>query len=146
MPKSVTGPRGQRSRDHEGRASHSRDHRRLRYHLPCISSQGLVEVRNSAGILIWATKVQTNADSVYLSPDIQALSDGSSGVVERRNGAPVQLPVGFHVEGWLDPNTVVGRVWQPNSLDRGNLSWISLGDSGTIHDLGFKGDFVATLA
>ena len=114
--------------------------------IPCISSQGLVEVRNSAGLAIWATKVQTNADSIYLSPDIQALSDGSSGVVELRSGASVGLPVGFHVEGWLAPNTAVGRVWQPNGLDRGNLSWISLGDPGTIHDLGFKGDFVATLA
>ena len=114
--------------------------------IPCISSQGLVEVRNSAGLLIWATNVQTNADSVYLSADIQALSDGSSGAVEVRSGASVQLPVGFHVEGWLAPNTAVGRVWQPDGLDRGNLSWISLGDPGTIHDLGIKGDFVATLA
>jgi len=114
--------------------------------IPCISNQGLVEVRNSAGLLIWAANVETNADSVYLSPDIQALSDGSSGLVAMRNGASVRLPVGFRVEGWLAPNTVVGRVWQPDGLGAGNLSWISLGDPGTIHDLGFKGDFVATLA
>jgi hypothetical protein len=114
--------------------------------IPCISSQGLVEVHNSDGFLMWATKVQTNADSIYLSPDVHALSDGSSGVVEMRNGASVQLPVGFHVEGWLDSNTLVGKVWQPNGLDRGNLSWISLADPGTIRDLGFKGDFVGTLA
>ncbi len=114
--------------------------------IPCISSQGLVEVRNSAGLVIWATKVQTNADSISLSPDLQALSDGSSGTVETRNGASVQLPVGFRVEGWLNGNTLVGRVWQPNGIEGGNLSWISLGDPGTVHDLGFKGDFVAPLA
>lgn len=45
------------------------------------------------------------------------------------------------LEGWLDSNTVVGR-----SSGDGNLSWISLGDPAKVHDLGFKGDFVATLA
>jgi hypothetical protein len=114
-------------------------------YIPCISSQGLVEVRSSAGLLIWGTNVLTNADSSYLSPDMQALSDGSSTVLELRGGTSVQLPSGFHVEGWLDSNRIVGRVWPPNGIDVGNLSWISLGDPGTVHDLGFKGDFVARL-
>jgi hypothetical protein len=49
------------------------------------------------------------------------------------------------VEGWLDKNTVVGRVQQQNG-ESGNLLWINLSHPSTIHDLGFKGDFVATLA
>lgn len=113
--------------------------------IPCITTQGLVEVRDSNGDVIWATQVQTNADSVYLSPDGQAISDGFSGVVETRAGPSVQLPQGFQVEGFLDPNTVVGRVRQ-QSGSQGNLAWVSLGDPSTVHDLGFKGDFVATVA
>ena len=111
--------------------------------IPCITAQGLVELRDSTGAVIWTTQVQTNADSIYLSPDANAVSDGSSGAVELRTGASVQLPVGFLVEGWLDNSTVVGRVLQGNSA--GNLSWINLGGPTTVHDLGVKGDFVATL-
>jgi hypothetical protein len=54
------------------------------------------------------------------------------------------MPEGFKLQGWLDANTVVGRVQQQNG-DEGNLLWISLADPTRIHDLGFKGDFVSTL-
>jgi hypothetical protein len=56
------------------------------------------------------------------------------------------MPAGFNVEGWLDDNTVVGRQFIGNTADQGNLSWISLSTPSAIHDLGFKGDFVGTLA
>jgi len=61
--------------------------------------------------------------------------------VQMHSGGLVNLPQMFLAEGWLDSNTVIGR-----SGGDGNLSWISLGDPTNVHDLGFKGDFVATIA
>jgi hypothetical protein len=113
--------------------------------IPCISSNELVSVRNAAGNLIWTTHVPgVNARSIYLSADGQAISDGQR--VESHAGGALQMPQGFRVEGWLDSNTVIGTVTPPGGGGEGNLSWISLGDPTTVHDLGFKGDFVATLA
>jgi hypothetical protein len=107
--------------------------------IPCISSGGAVTVRDSTGKLIWATHVDGfSASSLVISPDGQAISDGLH--VETRAAGMVPMPPGFGVEGWLDKNTVVGR-----SGGNGNLSWISLGDPTRVHNLGFKGDFVATL-
>ncbi len=54
------------------------------------------------------------------------------------------MPNGFRVEGWLDKNTVVGRM-VIDDANEGNLVWVSLDDPTSVHDLGFKGDFVATL-
>jgi hypothetical protein len=108
--------------------------------IPCISSDHVVSVRDSLGAILWTTHVAgLMATSLYLSPDGQAISDGTQ--VETRTGGLVPMPQGFRVQGWLDGNTVAG-----SSSGDGNLSWISLGDPTQVHDLGFKGDFVATLS
>jgi hypothetical protein len=57
----------------------------------------------------------------------------------------VPMPPGFRLQGWLDTNIVVGRVQQPNG-DEGDLLWIDLDKPTIVHDLGFKGDFIAALA
>ncbi len=125
--------------------------------IPCISSKEVVSVRDTTGKLIWTTHVAgVNAVSLYLSPDGQAISNGQqvssdggatwSMVVETHSRGAVQMPQGFRVEGWLDSNTVIGAVTPPGGGGEGNLSWVSLDDPSTVHDLGFKGDFVATLA
>ena len=125
--------------------------------IPCISSKGVVSVRDTTGKVIWTTRVAGfNAVSLFLSPDGQAISDGQQAssdggatwymVVETHARGAIQMPKGFRIEGWLDSNTVIGGVTPPGSGDEGNLSWVSLDDPRTVHDLGFKGDFVATLS
>ena len=121
--------------------------------IPCVSSTGVgaVSVRDTTGKILWTTHASgSDPLSLYLSPDGQAISEGEQNSsdlttwwtpIEMHSGATVQLPKMFVVEGWLDSNTVVGR-----SYGDGDLSWISLGDPTKVHDLGFKGDFVATLA
>lgn len=112
--------------------------------IACTSGQYLVTVRDSFGNTLWTTHVDGfNALGLYLSRAGQAISDGTK--VETRNGGLVTVAQGFQVEGWLDNNTVVGRMPIGNGVDRGNLSWISVSDPGNIHDLGFKGDFVGTI-
>jgi hypothetical protein len=125
--------------------------------IPCISSKGVVSVRDTTGKVIWTTQVAGfNAASLFLSPDGQAISDGQQAssdggatwymVVEAQARGAIQMPKEFRIEGWLDSNTVIGAVTPPGSGDEGNLSWVSLDDPSTVHDLGFRGDFVATLS
>jgi hypothetical protein len=125
--------------------------------IPCISGKGVVSVRDTRGKVIWTTRVAGfNAVSLFLSPDGQAISDGQQAssdggatwymVVETHARGAIQMPKGFRIEGWLDSNTVIGGVTPPGSGDEGNLSWVTLDDPSTVHDLGFKGDFVATLS
>jgi hypothetical protein len=125
--------------------------------IPCISSKGVVSVRDTTGKVIWTTQVAGfNAVSLFLSPDGQAISDGQQAssdggatwymVVDTHARGAIQMPKGFRIEGWLDSNTVIGAVTPPGSGNEGNLAWVSLEDPSTVHDLGFKGDFVATLA
>jgi hypothetical protein len=121
--------------------------------IPCVSSTGVgvVSVRDTTGKVLWVTHASGfDLTSVHISPDGEAISDGNevstdgvtwSMAIEMHSGRSVELPKMFFVEGWLDSNTVVGR-----SGGDGDLSWISLGDPIKVHDLGFKGDFVATLA
>ena len=112
--------------------------------IPCTSGLGRVTVRDQGGKIVWTTHVDGGyAPRLFISPDGQAISDDAQ--VEKRIGGMVPMPSGFRVEGWLDKNTVVGRVQQQNG-ESGNLLWISLSHPSAIHDLGFKGDFVATLA
>jgi hypothetical protein len=125
--------------------------------IPCISSKEVVSVRDTTGNILWTTHVAGfSAVSLCLSPNGQAISDrqqaSSSGgatwymVVETQSGRIVHLPNGFRMEGWLDNNTVIGAITAPGSGDEGDLSWVSLDEPTTAHDLGFKGDFVGTLA
>ena len=58
----------------------------------------------------------------------------------------VQLPNRFRIEGWLDNNTVIGAITPPGGSEERNLSWVSLDDPTATHNLGFKGNFVGTLA
>jgi len=110
--------------------------------IPCISGQA-VTVRDQGGSVIWSAHVDGfSALSLYLAPDGQAISDGLR--VETRNAGMVAMPKNFLVEGWLDNNTVVGRPIV-DDVNTGNLAWISLSDPTTVHDLGFKGDFVSTV-
>lgn len=110
--------------------------------IPCISGQS-VSVRDQGGTVIWTTHVDSfSALSLYLAPDGEAISDGIH--VETHLGGMVAMPKGFLVEGWLDKDTVVGRL-VIDDANEGNLAWVSLGDPTRVHDLGFKGDFVSTL-
>jgi hypothetical protein len=113
--------------------------------IPCTSATtSLVTVRDQAGKVVWTTHVDgSTAWYVRISPDGHAILNDSQ--VETLAHGMVPMPSGFRVQGWLDTNTVVGRVQQQNG-DEGDLLWISLSNPSTLHDLGFKGDFVATLA
>lgn len=117
--------------------------------IACISTGNVVSVRDSTGTTVWKTHVDGfNATWLNVSPDGQSIADNHH--VETRLGGMVTMPQGFRVEGWLDNGTVVGRITpDPNTIggpNEGNLLWISLDHPAVIHDLGFKGDFVATLA
>jgi hypothetical protein len=117
--------------------------------IPCISGQ-VVTVRDQNGTVIWTTHVDAfSAASLFVSPDGQAISDGNK--VERRVGGMVALPVRasgppseFRVEGWLDNHTIVGRI-VIDDVSEGDIAWIDINYPTVVHDLGFKGDFVATL-
>jgi hypothetical protein len=117
--------------------------------IPCISGQ-VVTVRDQSGTIIWTTHVDAfSASHLFVSPDGQAISDGNK--VERRVGGMVALPVRasgppseFRVEGWLDNHTIAGRI-VIDDVSEGDLAWIDINYPTVVHDLGFKGDFVATL-
>jgi hypothetical protein len=118
--------------------------------IPCINGQS-VTIRDEIGTVVWVTHVDSfSGSSLFISPDGQAISDGYH--VEQRVGgmvglgpqpAPNHFP-GFRVEGWLDSTTVVGRI-VIDDANEGNLGWVNLSHPSVTHDLGFKGDFVATL-
>jgi hypothetical protein len=118
--------------------------------IPCIDGQS-VTVRDQSGTVMWVTHVDSfSAAYLFVSPDGQAISDGNK--VERRVGGMVALPVRasgppseFRTEGWLDNHTVVGRI-VIDDVSEGDLAWININQPSAVHDLGFKGDFVATLA
>jgi hypothetical protein len=111
--------------------------------IPCESAKGPVSVRDSMGKLLWATHVDGfRADWLHLSPNGEAITDGVK--VETRTGGMVAMPRGFHVQGWLDNSTVVGRP-AIDDAHEGNLAWISLGNPSAPHDLGLNADFVAPL-
>lgn len=106
--------------------------------IACISAQGALSVRNSAGEILWTSQIQIfSAQQLYLSPDGRGVADDRQ--IETRSAGLIQTS-GIQIEGWLDNNNVVARI------GNGDLGWLSLGDPGTIHDFGFKGDFVGTLA
>jgi len=111
--------------------------------IPCsVGTSNTVTVRDFGGAAVWATQVQVFAAwNVHLSPDAQAiLSDRQ---VETKARGMVQMPSDFGTQGWLDAQTMFGRVQY--LTNQGNLSWVGLGDPATVHDLGFQGDFVAAI-
>jgi hypothetical protein len=113
--------------------------------IPCLTAtSGAVTVRNATGNVVWLTHIDGFAAwSLHVSGDGQAISNDSQ--VETHTNGMVPMPPGFRLQGWLDTNIVVGRVQQPNG-DEGDLLWIGLDKPTIVHDLGFKGDFIATLA
>jgi hypothetical protein len=114
------------------------------------SSGRVVTVRDQTGPVLWTTHIDAfSAAYLFVSPDGQAISDGFH--VERHVGGMVALPVRasgppneFRIEGWLDDHTVVGRI-VIDDVSEGDLAWIDINHPTVMHDLGFKGDFVATL-
>lgn len=112
--------------------------------IPCTSGQYAVTIRDFSGRVLWSSQIEgVNALQLHLSPDGQAIADDFQ--VETRAYGLITMPSGFQVQGWLDNGTVIGRKYIGNGPDQGDLSWISLSDSSTIHDLGFKGDFVGAM-
>jgi hypothetical protein len=111
--------------------------------IPCsVGTSNTFTVRDSGGAAVWATHVQVFAAwDVHLSPDAQAILWDRQ--VETRAGGMVEMPSDFGSQGWLDAQTVLGRVQY--KADQGNLSWVGLDDPTQIHDLGFQGDFVAAI-
>jgi hypothetical protein len=111
--------------------------------IACTTSQGVLTVRDFSGHVLWTSQLEGfNIAGVQLSPDGQSISDGVT--VEVHNQGVIAMPRGFNVEGWLDNGTLIGRTIDSVG-NLGDLSWVSLSDPGTLHDLGFKGDFVANL-
>jgi hypothetical protein len=111
--------------------------------IPCsIVTSNNVTVRDLGGAVVWATHVDGSiAWDVRLSPGAQAiLSDRQ---VETKAGGIVPMASNFGTQGWLDGQTVLGRVQYTTT--QGNLSWVGLSDPTTIHDLGFQGTFVAAI-
>jgi hypothetical protein len=115
--------------------------------IPCTVRGLPLTVRDTQGDILWTAQAAQgyNALGQYVAPDGQAISDGD--VVETRTGGAVQMPQGFRVEGWMSSTVVVGRVAIATSTtgELGDLTWVSLTDPGTLHDLGIKADFVGTL-
>jgi hypothetical protein len=104
---------------------------------PCDSSTGTVTVRSSGGQILSTPGVDGfAAKALKLAPAGDAITDGRHAATAT---GLVTLPEGFVAQGWLDSRTVVGR-----QLD-GNLSFIRLDSPKTVHDLGFRGDFVGTV-
>jgi len=103
----------------------------------CITSNGTVTIRSYTGQVLSKPAVDGfNAKALKLAPAGDAITDGRHAATAT---GVVTLPQGFVAQGWLDSRTVVGR--QPD----GNLSYIRLDSPATMHDLGFRGDFVGTL-
>lgn len=111
--------------------------------IPCsIGTSNTVTVRDLGGAVVWATHVDgSTAWDVHLSPSAQAVLNARQ--VETKAGGMVGTPSHFETQGWLDAQTVLGRVQYTTT--QGNLSWVGLSDPTTVHDLGFQGDFVAAI-
>jgi hypothetical protein len=96
-----------------------------------------VSVRDSGGQVVWQPSVQGfNALQLSLAPDASAITDGH--YVATRTQSFV-VPNGFQAQGWLDVQTLVGR------LDSGELAYIRVDSPTVVHDFGFKGSFVGAL-
>jgi len=109
--------------------------------VPCISTatggRQFVSVRDSTGRVLWTPAVDSfNARGLRLTPDGSAIAMDVHAATRTQR---FTLPDGFHAEGWLDGQTVVGRQ------SGGDLSYIRLESPTVVHDLGFTGDFVGML-
>jgi hypothetical protein len=111
--------------------------------IPCtVGTSNTMTVRDLAGALVWTTHVDGSfAWGVHLSPDAQSILNDRQ--VETRAGGMVQMPSSFGTQGWLDIQTVLGRMQLTDT--QGNLAWVGLSDPATIHDLGFQGDFIGAI-
>jgi hypothetical protein len=111
--------------------------------IPCsVATSNNLTVRDLDGALVWETQVDGfTAWNVHLSPGAQAILNGRQ--VQTRAGGMVQMAASFGTQGWLNEQTVVGRMQYDSS--QGNLSWVDLADPATVHDLGFQGDFVGAI-
>ena len=108
--------------------------------VPCVvgPTGSAVSVRDSSGRVVWQPPVDGfMALGLHLAPDGRAITDGRH--VATHSGM-FEVPGGFWAQGWLDPQTVV--VVQQDS---GELGSIRVDSPKTVHDFGFKGNFVGPL-
>jgi hypothetical protein len=108
--------------------------------VPCVigpTGSSTVSVRDSNGHAIWTPSVDGfTALQLNMTPDASAITDGRHVATRTKTFA---VPDGFQAQGWLDAQTVVGRQ------DNGYLAYIRIDSPATVHNLGFKGDFVGAL-
>jgi len=107
--------------------------------VPCVTGPtgSTVSIRDSSGRVVWAPSVEGfNALQLSLAPDASAITDGHRVATRAKTFV---MPDGFLAQGWLDSRTVVGR------LDSDDLAYIRIDSPTTVHDFGFKGDFVGAL-
>jgi hypothetical protein len=96
-----------------------------------------VSVRDSGGRAVWQPSVDGfNALQLSLAPNASAITDGHRVAT---HATTFVLPDGFQAQGWLDSRTLVGRQ------GGGDLAYVRVDSPTTLHDLGFKGDFVGGL-
>jgi len=80
-------------------------------------------------------------------PDVAAATGGFIAVTGqwRKGSSTGTLPANFEPEGWIDPNTIFGRLGTPANPP-GNAALAHLSGSGsTVENLGFAGDYVGML-
>ena len=102
-----------------------------------LAGSSTVSIRNSSGQVIWEPPVDGfTALQLNMTPDAGAITDGHHVATHTKTFV---VPDGFQAQGWLDAETVVGR--QGNDY----LAYIRVDSPTTVHNLGFKGDFVGAL-
>jgi hypothetical protein len=107
--------------------------------VPCVTGATgqAVSIRDSSGHIIWEPSVEGfTALQLNMTPDASAITDGHHVATHTKTFV---VPDGFQAQGWLDAQTIVGR--QGN----GFLAYIRIDSPATVHNLGFKGDFVGAL-
>ena len=104
------------------------------------------QIRTAAGVPEW----NVAGDCLYPNSGIQVMTAispkglrvASSRNICSRDGTVFPVPAGFHPQGWLDDNTLIGTVGDFN----GNLSLVRLSDPAVVDDLGFRGQFVGVVS
>jgi hypothetical protein len=111
--------------------------------IPCTAAGNQVSVRDGTGRVVWPV----GQDS-FNSLQQQVSQDGKVAILENRvitrSGGALTMSSGFLAQGFLDARRILGRFSDNGNL--GNMAWASLDDPGTVHDLGFKGNFAGTMS
>jgi hypothetical protein len=107
---------------------------------------------NSSSFKALSTSGQTIWDWTPVQPatrgDFALAPDGRSmamkGAIMARDGSVRPLAPNFHPQGWIDAQTLFGRLGDANNAS-GNAATVALADPSKLTDLTFKGDLVGTL-